>query len=249
MAEAARRTVLVADDEGDLCDLLAAECARRGYNVLQAFDGWDAWRQLQARSVDAVVLDVRMPRLDGLALLDQLKREDPRAPACVVVSAYSDIAVPLVYETGGEAFLSKPFRLRDLMATLERLLSPASERWRGGPRGSESFRVVVGPREGNGSGEQRVLGIGRGGLCVTSPEPAPWPGERCALDIARDGQNRPAILGQGVIRWSESDACGIEIEHLEEPCRAAYLHWLDELGPRSYIPGPQEPLRAREVLW
>jgi len=75
--EIARRRALVIDDEQDLAELLAEMLAREGFAVEVAFDGNQALAELGRRSYDLVLSDVRMPDLDGLALLRRLQSDWP----------------------------------------------------------------------------------------------------------------------------------------------------------------------------
>ena len=84
MIERAPRTVLVVDDEPDARELLAACLESRGCEVQTASDGEEALDMLRAGEFGLVVTDVMMPRLDGLALCDQMRAE-PRLRAIPVV--------------------------------------------------------------------------------------------------------------------------------------------------------------------
>jgi DNA-binding response OmpR family regulator len=75
--EIARRRALVIDDERDLAELLAEMLEREGFAVEVAFDGEQALTELGRHSYDLVLSDVRMPDLDGPALLHRLQREWP----------------------------------------------------------------------------------------------------------------------------------------------------------------------------
>jgi len=82
--------VLVADDDKSVRESAAEILQRSGFTVTKAFDGQDAMEQLAAGDVDAVVLDVKMPRRDGLSVLEDMDPEPP-PPGIVLVTAY-DVA-------------------------------------------------------------------------------------------------------------------------------------------------------------
>lgn len=86
----AEPVVLVADDDRSVRQTVCEILATFGYRVLSAFDGEDAKAQLASNPVDAVIMDIKMPKLDGLTVVRQL---DPRPPppGVVIVSAY-DVA-------------------------------------------------------------------------------------------------------------------------------------------------------------
>ncbi|HXX90873.1 MAG TPA: response regulator [Acidimicrobiales bacterium] len=111
-----RAFVLVVDDEADVRDSMAGILRASGFAVAAVADGRDAARVLEELVVDVMVLDVRMPRLGGLELLEML--EEP--PVAVIVSA--DPVDPPVRERLGtkvRAYLRKPYDPRDLVAAVE----------------------------------------------------------------------------------------------------------------------------------
>jgi CheY-like chemotaxis protein len=80
-------TVLVADDDRGIRLSVVKILSRCGYQVAEAEDGQDALDKLASAEVDALVLDVKMPQKDGLAVLDELFPEPP-PPGVLLVSAY-----------------------------------------------------------------------------------------------------------------------------------------------------------------
>src|ERR671918_1916268 len=92
------RSVLVADDEPSIRHVLTLVLADKGYEVRAVADGDEALRELAARPYDAVVCDVRMPRVDGLELLRRARQEWPEL-TFVVMSAYGSPESAL--EAGG----------------------------------------------------------------------------------------------------------------------------------------------------
>ncbi len=100
--------VLVADDEEGLREFAAEALARDGHEVTVAQDGADAWRLLQQKGHDVVVTDLRMPNMDGMALLAKLREEQPEVEV-VVLTAHGTIesAVAAV-KAGAFDYLQKP---------------------------------------------------------------------------------------------------------------------------------------------
>ncbi|HUC37173.1 MAG TPA: response regulator [Acidimicrobiales bacterium] len=98
--------VLVVDDEEDVRSSAADILRGEGYDVVEACDGEEALQLLRRRSVSVMVLDVRMPRRDGIAVLDALAQPPP----AVVVSAYClDPSTKRRLGKKIAAFLKKPF--------------------------------------------------------------------------------------------------------------------------------------------
>lgn len=118
--------ILVADDEELVRDLLTRFLSNRGHTVLAAADGQQALRLFRQNPFDLVLSDVRMPGLDGLALLTAIKEVNPRVPV-VLISGYGDVeTVVKALKAGAENFLSKPLSMEILDRVVEQALALAS---------------------------------------------------------------------------------------------------------------------------
>ena len=120
-------TILVVDDEPDL-ELLVSHKFRRQirngvYSFLFAGDGEQALGVLrESPTVDLILSDINMPRMDGLTLLRKLKAVDAELRA-IVVSAYGDMAnIRTAMNLGAVDFVTKPIDFEGLTATIERTL-------------------------------------------------------------------------------------------------------------------------------
>jgi CheY-like chemotaxis protein len=112
--------ILVVEDEPAIRELLALVLGDEGHAVLTAADGQAALAILQQHSVDLVVTDVMMPRLDGPGLIARLRAEPQlRALPVILASALGPGATPL---DPGIAFLRKPFDLRQLLSLVDIVL-------------------------------------------------------------------------------------------------------------------------------
>ena len=112
--------VLVVDDEPKICQLLEQILSACGCAVRVAHDGLEALQQFQQRPADVVVTDLKMPKLNGLELLQQLKRIDPLLNV-VVITAYPSVdgAVEAM-RCGACDFITKPFDIAQVQAILYR---------------------------------------------------------------------------------------------------------------------------------
>lgn len=109
-------TVLIVDDEPDLCDMLAFEFSLQGSRVLSASDGDRAFQVVQSQKVDAVVTDIQMANGTGTELLDRIRGQNAYEPPVVFITAYDTMISPIeAYDRGAEAIFGKPFRLKDLI--------------------------------------------------------------------------------------------------------------------------------------
>lgn len=116
--------VLVVDDEADLLTLTARRLRRAGLEVLGAADGESAWEVILERMPDAVVLDVRMPGLDGLTLTRRIRDHADVHDLMVVLLTASVQSAEEADATaaGADAFVRKPCTAAELLDALEPLL-------------------------------------------------------------------------------------------------------------------------------
>lgn len=116
--------ILICDDEEPIRGLVAATFDGLGHSLLEARDGEQALHVARAQKPDLIILDVMMPKLSGFEVLTAIKDDAGlRSTKVVVLTARAQAAdSALAFATGADAFLAKPFRPSDLLATVERLL-------------------------------------------------------------------------------------------------------------------------------
>ena len=120
MAEATR--ILVVDDEPAVQQALGRALALERYDVAHATDGHQALERLGEDSYEAVILDISMPRLDGLEVCRRLRGAGDRVPV-LMLTARGDVDDRVAgLDAGADDYLVKPFALRELMARLRALL-------------------------------------------------------------------------------------------------------------------------------
>jgi two-component system response regulator HydG len=101
--------VLIVDDQGDMRWLLSRLLREQGLEVSTADDGVQALSRVQQEVPQMVLLDLKMPRLDGLQALAQLKELVPEVPV-IVITAYGDVPSAVqAMKLGAYDFLTKPF--------------------------------------------------------------------------------------------------------------------------------------------
>ena len=112
--------VLVVDDEPKICQLLSQILSARGCAVRLAHDGFEGLTQFQQRPADMVITDVKMPRLNGLELIRELKHLDPLINI-VVITAYPSVEGAVeAMQYGACDFITKPFDITQIQAILYR---------------------------------------------------------------------------------------------------------------------------------
>lgn len=115
--------ILVVDDEDALRTVLSGELVSEGYDVRTAADGDDAISNLQKENFDLVLLDIKMPRMNGFEVLKFVKEKYPRTRV-VMLTGFADLKNAIESKKlGAEDFVSKPYDLVDLLTTIERVLS------------------------------------------------------------------------------------------------------------------------------
>ena len=115
--------LLIVDDEDDLRELLSQVLAGTGYQIQTAADGEEALALLAKESFDVVLLDIQMPKVDGIQVLKYLKKDKPEVRA-IVLTGYADLRNAMeAREFGARDFISKPYKLEDVLSTIERILN------------------------------------------------------------------------------------------------------------------------------
>ncbi|MBN1548443.1 MAG: response regulator [Syntrophaceae bacterium] len=120
----AQRTLLVADDEKDIVDLVTYNLTREGFNVLAAADGMESLKIIRKNHPDIVILDWMMPEMDGLEVCRRL-RQDPetrRIPVIMLTAKSDTVDKILGLEMGADDYVTKPFHIRELIARIHALL-------------------------------------------------------------------------------------------------------------------------------
>ncbi|MFO0829381.1 MAG: sigma-54 dependent transcriptional regulator [Phycisphaerales bacterium] len=116
------KSILLVEDEKVLRESLAQLLTEEGYEVVQAGDGQEAYDIAITRSFDLVITDIRMPRMDGMALLQRLQQLAPQTPV-VVVTAFGTVDSAVAAMRAGAAdYLLKPVQFEDALVRVRRSL-------------------------------------------------------------------------------------------------------------------------------
>ncbi len=110
--------LLVIEDEPRILVFLSRALEAEGFAVDGAYNGFDGLMRATSRTYDLVVLDLLLPRVDGLTVLRELNRRCPELPV-VIVSARSDLSTKLRgFQLGANDYLAKPFAFDELLARI-----------------------------------------------------------------------------------------------------------------------------------
>jgi DNA-binding response OmpR family regulator len=123
MADRAPRILLV-DDEDAIQTLLSYPLRKDGYEVVQASDGWEALERFSEGVFDLVVLDVMMPRLDGLETCRRL-RATSTVPIIMLTAKAEEIDKVLGLELGADDYITKPFSMHEFRSRVKAALRRA----------------------------------------------------------------------------------------------------------------------------
>jgi DNA-binding response OmpR family regulator len=118
-------TILLVDDEDAIQTLLTYPLERDGYRVVQSRDGEDALRRFADEEVDLVVLDIMLPRLDGLEVCKRI-RSQSNVPIIMLTARGEELDKVLGLELGADDYITKPFSIREFRSRVRALLRRAA---------------------------------------------------------------------------------------------------------------------------
>lgn len=117
------KTILIADDEEALCQILKKVLTKEGYRVLSAPNGRRALALLKREEVHLVLLDLKMPGLGGLEILERIRALKKGSPVVVILTAHGSLSSAReAMELGAVDYLTKPFDLRDVKRAIQEAL-------------------------------------------------------------------------------------------------------------------------------
>ena len=119
-----KKTILIVDDEKTIVDMLAVNLQREGYNTLEANDGEEAVNIALTKKPDLVLLDIMLPKMDGLAVCKKI-RQTLNIPILMISATDDEIDKILGLELGADDYITKPFSIRELVARVKANLRKA----------------------------------------------------------------------------------------------------------------------------
>jgi CheY-like chemotaxis protein len=231
--------ILIADDEPDMREIFSAWFGNLGCVVTEAADGKEALDILARGRFDVIITDVRMPRLTGVQLVQQLHQHGSYTPVIIFVSGHVDLALPDAFDLGVEAVLTKPCDKKDLLNAVQRSLrrrdfifEPPAHVAPLPPEDviSENFSLTATASQ---------VAIGRGGLSLNVGEEA-VPNSTVDFSLSFGSGPVTHLAGWGLLRWSEKETegsrIGIEFIHLDAESVLQLARWIRDFSPVSFIP-------------
>ena len=120
---AIKRQLLVVDDEANIVDYLKQLLEDEGYPTLSACSGQEALNIIKHESINILITDIRMPKMDGIELINKVSRIEKNIQA-IVLTGHGDIDTAIeIMKTGALNYLRKPINFEELLVTIEKGLA------------------------------------------------------------------------------------------------------------------------------
>ena len=110
--------ILVCDDDKDIVEAISIYLEQEGYTVLKAYDGVEAINALRSQSVDLLIIDIMMPKLDGIRATLKIREENP-LPIIILSAKSEDADKILGLNVGADDYVTKPFNPLELVARVK----------------------------------------------------------------------------------------------------------------------------------
>ncbi|HCC06962.1 MAG TPA: DNA-binding response regulator [Clostridiales bacterium] len=114
-----QQKVLVVDDEKAIVDILVFNLQKEGYLTITASDGEEGYEKAVNENPDLMVLDIMMPKMDGLDVCKQLRQKNISIPIIMLTAKAEELDKVLGLELGADDYVTKPFSVRELMARIK----------------------------------------------------------------------------------------------------------------------------------
>lgn len=131
------KKILIADDNPKIRTMVHELLREQGYITIDAKNGQEALDRMQAEQPDLMLLDVKMPKLDGFAVIRRVRTYSD-VPIIMITSKKSEQDVIKGFDLGADDYITKPFRMRELLVRIRAILR------RGVPAGGEANIVQIG---------------------------------------------------------------------------------------------------------
>ena len=117
-------TILIVEDEQDIRELLAYNLEKEGYATVQAADGKEGLELARSRKPDLILLDLMLPKMDGLAVCRELERDSGtvRIPIIMLTAKSTEFDKVVGLDSGADDYIPKPFGMMELLARIKALL-------------------------------------------------------------------------------------------------------------------------------
>src|SRR5699024_6960936 len=122
------RTILIVEDEPSIVTLLQYNIEKHHFNTVIAYDGEEALQRFNEREYALIVLDIMLPRLDGVAVCTSIRSIDQQVPIIMLTAKNTEYDKVRGLELGADDYLTKPFSSKELIARIHAILRRTAER-------------------------------------------------------------------------------------------------------------------------
>ena len=114
--------ILIVEDDVSFCDMLAKFLARKSYEITTAYSAEESLSKIEIATFDLIITDLRLPKYDGIELMQQFKKKFPAVPV-ILMTGYSDVNTAVkAMKNGASDYISKPFNPEEVLLVIENAL-------------------------------------------------------------------------------------------------------------------------------
>jgi DNA-binding response OmpR family regulator len=113
--------ILLVDDEADIVEVVQDRLEHYGFNVVSAGNGLDALKKLAAEAFDGIFLDIKMPEMDGMEALAEIRKRDTKIPVIILTASSTQATAIEAMNRGANDYILKPLAWNDLKLKIEKL--------------------------------------------------------------------------------------------------------------------------------
>ena len=234
MLELADARILIVDDEIEVLDLLSIFFQTFKFKVTRAQDGVQAWELIEKNFFNIVITDVNMPKMNGIELLRRIRSLTKKQPVVFVASGDTDPTE--IYDLGAAGFFQKPFGTHTIREAIQRAFLAPVDLWRVRiPTAMRIEKISLMFRDLQDLAGSSQIRFGYGGFAAPGNSFPQGAQVEFHLQFSKS-EIVDGIKGQGIVRWSRKDCCGIEIQYVAEEARRMFSDWIVSQGFTSFIP-------------
>ena len=115
-------TILLVEDEENLHEALKLNLELEGYKVVSAMDGMQAVKALQNQYFDLMILDIMLPEMDGIEVLETIRIQNNELPVLILSAKNTSADRVMGLKKGADDYLTKPFNLEELLLRVQKLI-------------------------------------------------------------------------------------------------------------------------------
>src|SRR5690606_28362395 len=117
--QSSKAKILLVEDDASLGFLIRDNLEDKGYEVIYSPDGETGWAQFMRHNIDICLLDVMLPKKDGMALAGQIRKKNEHVPILFLTAKSMDEDRIAGFKAGGDDYITKPFNMQELLLRIE----------------------------------------------------------------------------------------------------------------------------------